>query len=128
MDRRTGRQLHLGAPGDRSDVDGDASNPARPRGESGLHVALHSNLERHFAETVEKLLEAGIIRPSRSPWVADVVLTRKKDGSYRFNVDYRRLNDLTVGDAYEALAAMRGAGYFSVFDMASGCWQVARAE
>ena len=81
-----------------------------------------------------KLREAGIIRPSRSPWAAGIVLTRKKAGSYRFNVDYRRLNDLTVPDAYpmpridEALAAMGGSRYFSGFDMTSGYWQVEMAE
>ena len=95
---------------------------------------LHPTLEQHVRDTVSKLLQDGHIRPSRSPWAAGVVLTRKKDGTYRFNIDYRRLNDLTVPDAYpmprvdEALAAMSGSRWFSVFDMASGYWQVAVAE
>lgn len=63
-----------------------------------------------------------------------MVLTKKKDGTYRFAIDYRGLNGLTVMDAHpiprvdEALATMTSAQYFSVFDMALGYWQVPVAE
>ena len=81
--------------------------------------------------TVEELLRSGKIRPSNSPWASPVVLVRKKDGTLRFCIDYRSLNDVTVKDAYplpridDALDYLNGAKYFSTLDLASAYWQVA---
>ena len=43
---------------------------------------------------------AGIIEPLNSPWVAPAVLVRKKDSTWWFCVDYRRLNDVMCKDSY----------------------------
>ena len=75
-------------------------------------------------------LDAGVIRPSNSPWCNAVVLVRKKDGSLRFCIDFRKLNSLTVKDSHplpricETLESLAGAAHYSTFDMNSGFWQV----
>ena len=80
------------------------------------------------------MLDAGVIRPSNSPWCNAVVLVRKKDGSLRFCIDFRKLNSLTVKDSHplpricETLESLAGAAHFSTFDMNSGFWQVPMAE
>lgn len=85
-------------------------------------------------EEVAKMLEAGVIQPSTSPWASAVVLVQKKDGSVRFCVDYRKLNDLTVKDVFplprisDQLESLAGSSYFSTLDAASGYWQIEMAE
>ena len=85
-------------------------------------------------EHLKLMLDAGVIRPSNSPWCNAVVLVRKKDGSLRFCIDFRKLNSLTVKDSHplphicETLESLAGAAHYSTFDMNSGFWQVPMDE
>ena len=91
-------------------------------------------LPYHRRDEVSKLLDSmlsrGVIEPSSSPWAAPIVLAKKRDGSTRFCVDFRKLNDVTRKDAQplpridETLDALGQARYFSTLDLASGYWQV----
>lgn len=81
-------------------------------------------------EEIQKMLDRGIVAPSKSPWSSPIVLIAKRDGTTRFCVDYRRLNDVTIKDAYplprvdECLDALSGSKWFSCMDLNSGFWQI----
>ncbi|UYV62531.1 hypothetical protein LAZ67_2000954, partial [Cordylochernes scorpioides] len=81
-------------------------------------------------EQIDEMLTEGIIRPSSSPWSFPVILVKKRDGKYRFCVDYRKLNNVTVKDVYpipridEVMDTLQGSRYFSAIDLRSGYWQV----
>ena len=85
-------------------------------------------------EHLKLMLDAGAICPSNSPWCNAVVLVRKKDGSLRFCIDFRKLNALTCKDSHplprisETLDSLAGSAFYSTFDLTSGFWQVPMAE
>ncbi|KAF9760574.1 Transposon Ty3-I Gag-Pol polyprotein [Nosema granulosis] len=56
--------------------------------------------EQKAAEIIQEYKKENIIRPSDSAWRSPIVIVKKKDGTPRLCIDYRRLNDVTVKDAY----------------------------
>ena len=82
--------------------------------------------KNEMKEQVTALLHKGWIRPSSSPWGAPVLLVPKKDGTWRFCVDFRNLNAVTVRDSFplpridDLLHKVGQAGVFSKMDMQSG--------
>ena len=81
-------------------------------------------------EHLKLMLDAGVVRLSKSPWCNAVVLVRKKDGSLHFYIDFRRLNALTIKDSHplphicETLDSLAGAAHYLTFYLNSGFWQV----
>ena len=76
------------------------------------------------------MLDIRAIRPSSSPWASAVMLVRKKDEKLHFCTDLRKLNQLTIKDAYsipcieETLNCLKGAVWFTSLDLKPGYWQV----
>eukprot|EP00731_Ephydatia_muelleri_P005835 Em0003g83a len=91
-------------------------------------------LRKTVQEEVHKMLKNKVIRPSTSPWSSPIIMVRKKDGSWRFCIDFRKLNSVTHKDAYplpridETLESLAGSTIFSTLDLASGYWQVELEE
>ena len=85
-------------------------------------------------ELLKDMLDKQVISPSKSPWASPIVLVKKKDGTIRFCVDYRKVNDVTRKDAYpiprvdDTLDTLSGSAWFTTLDLKSGYWQVEVAE
>ncbi|GBL93118.1 Retrovirus-related Pol polyprotein from transposon 297 [Araneus ventricosus] len=79
---------------------------------------------------VKEMVDNGIIEGSSGPWASPIVLVKKKDGSTRFCVDYRKLNEITKKDSYplpridDTLDALNGSQWVTTLDLKSGYWQV----
>ena len=89
---------------------------------------------QELKKQLQELLDKGLIRPSVSPWGAPVLFVKKKDGTLRLCIDYRRLNQVTVKNKYplpridDLFDQIQGAGIFSKIDLRSGYHQLKVAE
>ena len=82
------------------------------------------------AEILQQMRDAGVVRPSNSDWCSPVLLVKKKDGSFRYCIDFRKLNQISKSDSYplpninECLEALGGNKFFASADLISGYWQM----
>ena len=80
------------------------------------------------------MIKAGVIRPSTSEWASAPALVRKRDGSVRWCIDYRALNDYTIKDCFplpiieDCLDSLQSTTTFCTLDLASGYYQIKLEE
>ena len=102
-------------------IDTGDSRPIR----QGLrrHPVAHLDI---IDQQVDEMMRHDLVEPAASPWSSNVVMVRKKDGSFRLCGDYRALKSVTYKDTYllphvdTCLGSMNGATWFSTLDLRSG--------
>ena len=105
---------------------------ARPR-QAQPYRASHASRDV-IAKEVQLQRDLGVIEPSSAEWAFPVVLVPKPDGTMRFGVNYRQLNEVTVRDVYplprmdDCIGFLGDAKVFSTLDCNSGYWQIPVAD
>ena len=120
-----------------SEFDLGRTNLVQHKIDTGTNRPFKQQLRRHpmaylpvIDEHVDKMLANDICEPSVSAWASNVVLVKKSDGTLRFCVDYRQLNNLTMKYSYPSpridtcFDALGGARYFLTLGLRQGYWQV----
>lgn len=123
-----------------------SSMPPKPQYDHKIHLQADSRPVNvrpyrypYFQKTeierqVKEMLDSGVIRPSQSPFSSPVLLIRKKDGLFRFCIDYRALNAATVPDHFpipttgELFDELGAAHFFTKLDLRSGYHQIRMCE
>lgn len=104
------------------------TNTEKPVRSAPYRLGWHE--ENALKAELEKMLDLGIIRPSKGKWTSPMLFVKKKDDSLRPVIDFRKLNEVTIKDAYplpiidELLDSVGGAKFFSTLDAANGFWQI----
>lgn len=83
---------------------------------------------------IKKLRDAGILRPSSSPFASPMHMVKKRDGSWRICGDYRHLNSITKRDSYplpniqDLISSLTDKKIFSKIDLAKAYHQIPMEE
>lgn len=94
------------------------------------------NIQEEIRKHIDEMLANNIIEPSNSIWHYPVVMVKKRSGEWRFAVDYRKLNKITVpmsfpfphlDTVFDATDHAK-PHYFSSLDLRSGFWQIKMSD
>ena len=102
------------------------------------HCTPFASKQRRFSEAerkmiraeIQKLLDRGIIMRFMSPWAAQCLCVKKKDGTVRLCIDWRELNKRLVkdsgglGNMQDVFDGLKGKKYYTQLDLASGFHQL----
>ncbi|GKA28399.1 putative reverse transcriptase domain-containing protein [Tanacetum coccineum] len=85
---------------------------------------------QELSTQIQELSDKGFIRPSSSPWGTPILFVKKKDGSFRMCINYRKLNKLNVKNQYLLLRIddlfdqFQGSRVYTKIDLRSGYHQL----
>lgn len=88
------------------------------------------SLLKHIDSELQEMLDKDVVEPSSNAWSSPIVMAKKKDKSWHFCVDYRKVNSVSQGDAYplpfvsSILDRLRDAKFMSSLDIKSAYWQI----
>lgn len=101
------------------------SSPIKQR-----YYPVNPKVQEYIDKELDQMLKLGVIEPSKSAWSNPILLVKKKDKSYRFCVDFRKLNQVSEKDAYPLpyvsaiLDRLRDARFITSLDVKSAYWQI----
>uniref|UniRef100_A0A8R1HY74 RNA-directed DNA polymerase n=1 Tax=Caenorhabditis japonica TaxID=281687 RepID=A0A8R1HY74_CAEJA len=107
----------------------EAAQPIRQKPRP-IPLALRPEIRKMLV----KMINQGVIRESKSPWSSPVVLVKKKDGSVRMCIDYRKVNKVVKNNAHPlphieaTLQSLAGKRVFTTLDLLAGYWQIPLKE
>ena len=93
------------------------------------YLLLYAN-RGEIREERKNMMDTGIVRESSSPYASPLVVAKKKDGSNRMCVDYRKLNLVAFADpapmttAEDLFGKLGKCRYYSTIDLSKGYWQI----
>lgn len=93
------------------------------------HYPISPAVEKLVCTEIDRMLELGVIEESNSPWSSPIVLV-KKPGKVRLCLDSRKVNEVTIKDAYPLphiegiLGRLPRAEYISSLDLKDAFWQI----
>ena len=88
------------------------------------------HLHKVAKDEIDRMLACDVIEPCNSPYLAPLLLVKKKDGTHRLVTDYRKLNKVTKKDSFplplisKILDSLGGCSVFSNLESICGYWQV----
>lgn len=91
-------------------------------------------MQTKINEEIDKMLDLDVIEPSNSGWSSPILMVPKKDNTYRFCVDFRKLNAVTEKCAYplphisSILDSLGNAKYLTSLDIKNAYWQIKLSE
>ena len=114
----------------KSEFDIGRTDVLHHRIDTGDNAPHYERLRRHpttqlpmIDQHVEQMLQHDVIEPAASPWCSNVVMVKRRDGSMRFCIDYRKTNELIKKDKFPlpkidtCLDMLNGSRYFSSCDL-----------